>query len=83
MKLLTNKSRTLTEDGLKTYKFIGLFFSLNNRLFNGNIIIRLKFAFKDRTQKDSIVKVETSHSKIKGFRSKHLEVLFIEIPKGK
>jgi hypothetical protein len=83
MKLLTNKSRTLTEDGLKTYKFIGLFFSLSNKIFNGNIIIRFKFGFKDRTQKDGIVKVETSHSKLKGFRSKYLEILFIEIPKGK
>jgi len=83
MKLLTSKSRTVTEDGLKTYKFIGLFLSLNNKFFNGNVIVRLKFSFKDRSQKDGIVKVETSHSKLKGFRSKYLEILFIEIPKGK
>jgi hypothetical protein len=83
MKLIKNKNRILTEDGNKTYRAFGIFFSVNNKFFVGNVIIRFKFGFRDRSVKDGILKTESTHKKIKGFFYKYLEILFIKIPKGK
>lgn len=83
MKLIKSNNPIATEDGTQTYKDVGLFFSMNNKFFTGNIIIRLKFGFKYKTNKDRMLKVDVSHKNIKGFYSKYLEILFIPIPKGK
>lgn len=80
--LIKSQKRIASPDGQHTYKIFGIVFNMHNRFFSGQVIIKLKYSYKELTKNDS-VRHDVAYGNSKGFNTKYLELTLVSIQKRK